>query len=260
MTSLTILNGRMPDRLLVTVDVGDQLRTDAAASYQRARDAGMPAGITSAYRTEAQQAPLYARYLNDLRTGRKPPRLAAKPGTSFHGEGTALDLPIAAELWLRAHPEYGWRFTIKSERWHAEYDPARDRSQSLPAPDASHGVTTHDREDEDMLLIKSSKYGVYLLRGSKMTGLGSQASVDAIAGAGVGVAWVEDSADMLRLIRSSESTFVLYNPPQQGGRGYAVWQGGKATGIGSQQLVDSFLATGATLLTLDAGDFERFSS
>jgi hypothetical protein len=256
MVTLTILNGQLPASMLTELGGGEALRHDAAASYRRARAAGMPAGITSSYRTRAQQQPLYARYVNDLRTGRKPARLAAKPGQSPHGEGLALDLRPAPELWLRAHPEYGWRFTIKSEKWHAEYDPARDRTQSTPAPDESHGPVV--TEEDDVLIIKHARFGAYLLHGSKLTGLSAQSSVDAIAASGVAAAWLDHDEDFLRIARSSTSTFVLFNPANQGNGGYAVWAGGQAVGIGDQKTVDQLLAQGAALLTVSRGDFDRF--
>lgn len=131
----------------VSLPGGGVLRGDAAASYLRMLAAGMPAGGVAVYsRTLAKQAELRRRYL----AGKGP--LAAKPSKHApHIKGVAMDLvttakdgsyrPSAAHRWLaaggkgsrrpavgeklRAHA-YGWRRTVRSERWHFGYDPARD--------------------------------------------------------------------------------------------------------------------------------------
>ena len=117
---------------------GQWLRADAAASYLRMIAAGMPTGgVAAAGRTWAQQAVLYALY----RAGRG--NLAAKPGTSLHESGIALDMTrgTPAQRWMtvggdpwkvtptgsiRAN-EYGWSRTVPSEPWHFSYDPAKDK-------------------------------------------------------------------------------------------------------------------------------------
>lgn len=131
----------------VSLPGGGVLRGDAAASYLRMLAAGMPSGGVAVYsRTLAKQAELRRRYL----AGKGP--LAAKPSKHApHIKGVAMDLmttagdgsyrPSAAHRWLttggkgstrpargeklRAHA-YGWRRTVRSERWHFGYDPARD--------------------------------------------------------------------------------------------------------------------------------------
>lgn len=117
---------------------GHWLRSDAAASYARMLAAGMPTGgVAAAGRTWAQQAILYAAY----RAGRG--NLAAKPGTSLHESGIALDVTrgTPAQRWMtvggdpfkvtatgsiRAN-EFGWSRTVPSEAWHFSYDPTRDK-------------------------------------------------------------------------------------------------------------------------------------
>lgn len=121
MVAITALNGRLPASALTSVSPGRLLRLDAAASYLRARAAGCPAGITDAYRDYATQ----------VKYALKPPNsagLAAKPGTSQHGEGVALDLPSAPIAWMVAHGvAFGWVRTIPAESWHFEYVPTRDQ-------------------------------------------------------------------------------------------------------------------------------------
>lgn len=78
------------------------------------------------YRTVADQRVLYNKYLNG--TG----NLAAKPGTSNHGWGIALDINMRRNgagshqsntyKWLNANgPTYGFDDTVPSEDWHWEY-------------------------------------------------------------------------------------------------------------------------------------------
>jgi hypothetical protein len=129
-------NGRIPRRVLCPVGETDQgsaalLRPDAAAAFlSLARawqaDHGTPLCLRSAYRTHKQQAALYARM----------PDIAAPPGASDHGWGTAVDLcggiANASSLqhaWMQLNgPEHGWiqpewaRATgSRPEPWHWEY-------------------------------------------------------------------------------------------------------------------------------------------
>jgi len=81
--------------------------------------------ITSGYRTDAEQAVLFAQHPD--------PKWVARPGTSLHRYGTELDLgPPAAYAWLEANAgrfhfvrRYAW------ERWHFGYVL---NAQSRPAP------------------------------------------------------------------------------------------------------------------------------
>ena len=128
MVAITALNGALPSSMLTSIGSGFTLRHDAAASYARARAAGAPAGITTAYRTKAQQKALLALY--------GYPR-AEYPGRSQHGEGVALDIPEPARAWFAAHgAAYGWvRTVMPSEPWHFEYVPGKDSaSKATPTP------------------------------------------------------------------------------------------------------------------------------
>lgn len=121
----------------VTIAPGHWLRADAAASYQRMRAAGLPAGgITDAGRTRAEQEVMYARYLRGELVA-----YAAKPGTSKHETGRALDLSGHARAWVRAHGQrYGWlRDQVRNEPWHMEYVAALDlaAADTIPAPAAA---------------------------------------------------------------------------------------------------------------------------
>lgn len=138
----------------VTIAPGYWLSPPAAASYGRMRAAGMPAGITSAGRTPAEQAALFlANYVrrawNPLRpswsrgpfgdvrwwAGRRYVRVTAvqvaPPGSSYsrHEKGDALDLPdTGPRAWIKANgAAHGWFATVAGEPWHYEHVPSRDR-------------------------------------------------------------------------------------------------------------------------------------
>jgi len=79
---------------------GKPMRPDVALAFDRmeaaARSDGVTLSITSGYRSDAEQAILFARNPN--------PRWVARPGTSLHRMGTELDLgPPGAYGWLAAN-------------------------------------------------------------------------------------------------------------------------------------------------------------
>lgn len=119
------IGGKVADVELRAIGGGHYLRADAAGSFLAMRAAAENMGITlkvnSSFRTFAEQAELYAKYLAG--TG----ALAAKPGYSNHQGGTAVDIetggtgtPVYA--WLAKYADtYGFRRTVASEPWHWEY-------------------------------------------------------------------------------------------------------------------------------------------
>lgn len=127
---------------------GQWLNADAAASYLRMLAAGCPSGGISAKgagRTYAEQKALYDLY----EAGRG--NLAARPGTSLHEKGNALDVSrgTPAQLWManggdpynakagekiRANA-YGWERTVNrqgpmNEPWHFAYTRAKDTKRA----------------------------------------------------------------------------------------------------------------------------------
>lgn len=128
-------NGLIPAAVLCAVDATHLLRGDAAvafkelaAAYQKKFDA--PVCITSAYRTRALQAKLFA----------ADPVMVAVPGRSFHGLGLALDLCGGIERfgtpqhrWMKKNAAtYGWYHPtwaeptgVTPEPWHWEYGTGR---------------------------------------------------------------------------------------------------------------------------------------
>lgn len=87
--------------------------TAAGAAELAAREGGAPR-VTSSTRSREQQERLYALYL----AGKG--NLAAKPGTSLHERGLALDAR-GTPAWEAAMTKHGWKRTVASEPWHWEF-------------------------------------------------------------------------------------------------------------------------------------------
>jgi hypothetical protein len=133
-------NGKIPRHELaeiVPTDLDKDLQgpalmhPEAAWNYQRMRDAakavGVPLEISYSYRTFEKQVEKH-----DAFKARKG-NLAAVPGTSNHGWGTALDLSIPAFPKANNDPQFRWlkkhalRFGFHnndspSEPWHWDYE------------------------------------------------------------------------------------------------------------------------------------------
>ena len=128
-------NGDWPPSALCELPGGGHfLRPDAAEAYVRLSFAyalafGAPPCLTDSYRSLAEQR----------RVARSKPRLAARAGSSTHGDGQAVDLCGGAETfgapqhtWLRANgPRFGWDNPdwaraegSRPEPWHWEYNGA----------------------------------------------------------------------------------------------------------------------------------------
>jgi len=104
-------NGRLPDSVLAPI-AGGRLRKDAAAAWNamnvEARKQGVelrPTGSRSSYRTYAEQLGFWELY----QQGRGA--LAARPGTSNHGWGLAVDVPTVAmqNMINRIGAPFGWQ-------------------------------------------------------------------------------------------------------------------------------------------------------
>jgi hypothetical protein len=99
---------------------GKPMRPDVALAFDRMsaaarREAGLYLSITSGYRSDAEQAQLWA--------ANPDPKWVAPPGTSLHRYGTELDLgPPAAYAWLAANSErFGFIRRYPHEPWHFGY-------------------------------------------------------------------------------------------------------------------------------------------
>lgn len=153
-------NGQLPASDLAPIAQG-QLRKDAAAAWNamnvEARKLGIeivPTGSKSSYRTYAQQQELYQMYLNG--TG----NLAAKPGTSNHGWGLAVDVATQSmrQMIDRIGAKYGYSkrcSDAQSEWWHIKWDKACNGStwsgpdpgpsgKATPAPPTPEPITEAD--------------------------------------------------------------------------------------------------------------------
>ena len=119
-------NGRIPAGALSQVgDTRHRLWAPAADSLTRltadAKRAGVNIGITDSYRPYAEQVDLARRKGLYSQGG-----LAAKPGTSDHGWGMAVDLDLnsQAQAWMRANAaKYGFKEDTPREPWHWAYSP-----------------------------------------------------------------------------------------------------------------------------------------
>jgi len=131
--SATYPNGRLPASALCPVDAapGRYLRESPARAFNALskayqQETGHPLCVTDGYRTYAEQVAVFA----------GKPTLAARPGTSQHGLGLAVDMcggvqsfGTPAHLWMKQHaPLYGWFHPAwaepsgsKPEPWHWEF-------------------------------------------------------------------------------------------------------------------------------------------
>lgn len=203
---------------LVTVAPGHQLDRGAAASYARMRAAGMPAGITSAYRTPAYQQYLRDRWVAD------PVRwaFAQTPEKSRHTKGVATDIPPSPEAWVRAHPEHGWRFTDPKERWHAEYfahldQHLTDPAPVIPAPAPADPVTPPRKVPNVVAIIRLIDTGAisYVSDDGTVTPAATTDEVHAMAKAlRLTGSWVDlDSFEHTRVLQACERIRIAHQPP-----------------------------------------------
>ncbi len=112
---------------------GQRMRPDVAAAFDRMQAAAQADGITliisSAFRSDAEQAVLFAR--------RPDPKWVAPPGTSLHRYGTELDLgPSTAYGWLAANaPRFHFKLRYPWEPWHWGFV-----LNAASSPDAADGA------------------------------------------------------------------------------------------------------------------------
>lgn len=121
---------------IVSIGGGHSLDSSAAGAFRKmvadAAREGVAISLTSSYRSNAEQAVLYQRYLNG--TG----NLAAPPGRSGHNRGTSLDVRSGIPWIQRNGARYGWVNTGMSfsqpEPWHFDYKGGGQSSASSPNP------------------------------------------------------------------------------------------------------------------------------
>jgi Transglycosylase SLT domain/D-alanyl-D-alanine carboxypeptidase/Putative Flp pilus-assembly TadE/G-like len=111
--------------------MGKPMRPDVALAFDRMagaarREAGLYLSVTSGFRSDAEQAKLWAANPN--------PKWVAPPGTSLHRYATELDLgPPAAYEWLEANcRRFGFIKRYAWEPWHFGFG-ANPRDRQHPA-------------------------------------------------------------------------------------------------------------------------------
>lgn len=155
---------------LVTVRPGLTLQAPAALSWTRMESArGKPLDVNRSYASYEVQLKLYNQYrayITYVNGGPFAPwaPLALHPDHSWHCRGLAVDTDD--DGWIRMNPQFGWRFVVPSEKWHAQYYPEHDKSYGglpagggsvpfpTPTPDPAPSPNPPTiKEDDDMLLI-----------------------------------------------------------------------------------------------------------
>ncbi len=119
---------------------GERMRPDVALAFDRmeaaAKADGIALVINSGYRSDAEQAVLWARHPD--------PKWVARPGTSLHRNGTELDLgPPSAYAWLAANaPRFHYKKRYQWEAWHFGFVLNAQSSPSASEPgDGKAGIS-----------------------------------------------------------------------------------------------------------------------
>ena len=127
---------------------GEGMRPDVAAAYDRmaaaARAAGLVLVVVSGFRSDAEQAELFAAHPD--------PTWVAPPGQSLHRCATELDLgPSSAYGWLAANAgRFGFVQRYSWEAWHFGFG-----AGPAPCSPAGETVDADGREAEGMLTTDS---------------------------------------------------------------------------------------------------------
>lgn len=158
-------NGRLPASQLKAIP-GGRLRNDAAWSWLRlrariAKETGSrvwicPTSSRTAYRTYAEQEFFWKLYIS----GHGP--LAARPGTSNHGWGIAVDVPTVqmAQLINKYGASFGWQkkwSDAQSEWWHFKYAPEHDQKKGEKPqlkPDAGYLTDREAKSRRELLRLR----------------------------------------------------------------------------------------------------------
>lgn len=113
-------NGRIPASALTPIGGGHRLAAPAAAAFAElaaaARADGVSFSVNDSYRSYEQQVEMVRRKGLYSEGG-----LAARPGTSQHGLGMAVDLELngKAQAWMRANgARFGFVEDVPREPWH----------------------------------------------------------------------------------------------------------------------------------------------
>ena len=190
------------------------MRPDVALAFDRLEAAGRGAGvlltITSGYRSDAEQARLFAAHPD--------PKWVAPPGESLHRYATELDLgPPTAYGWLAGNaPRFGFVQRYSWEPWHWGY--TRSPGSSSVGFGARGGDGAATRAVQSFV---PSRYAPTIVRAAQRWSV---------------------SAQLLAAQLYAESGFNPFARSPAGAQGIAQFMPGTAAGIG---LADPFDADGA---------------
>ena len=204
--SLKGQNGRLDVNKLVVVDDKRNLRLapEAAKSYLRmvedAKKQGVTIKISDAYRSLGSEG--------DSRRGvwsqwsawerwKRNPKYAARPGTSNHGLGAAIDVEgSAAQNWiLRNGANYGW-YNYPAEKWHFDYKPQK----------SSGNVVTNKNSQSTGTLSGKESIGSY----GKFTPASSKSSPLVVVYGGIPVGGRESGDYMYDYFKTTGSKYNLF--------------------------------------------------
>ena len=189
---------------------GKPMRPDVALAFDRMQRAASAAGVrlivTSGFRSNAEQARLFAR--------RPDPKWVAPPGKSLHRLGTELDLgPPGAYGWLaRNAPRFGFVKRYSWEPWHFGY------SRSPGTASVGFGVRGGDgRATAAMQSFVPPRYAPLIARAAQRWGV---------------------SAQLLAAQIYAESNFNPFARSPAGAQGIAQFMPGTARGMGLRNPFD----------------------
>jgi hypothetical protein len=188
---------------------GKPMRPDVALAFDRmaaaAREAGVFLSVTSGFRSDAEQARLFAAHPD--------PKWVAPPGESLHRYATELDLgPPAAYGWLAANaPRFGFVQRYSWEPWH--YGFTRNTGSSSVGFGARGGDGAATRAVQSFV---PARYAPLIIRAAQRWSV---------------------SAQLLAAQLYAESGFNPFARSQAGAEGIAQFMPGTAAAIG---LVDPF--------------------
>jgi hypothetical protein len=188
------------------------MRPDVALAFDRldraARGDGVALLITSAYRSDAEQAALFRRHPD--------PKWVAPPGRSLHRFATELDLgPASAYGWLAAHaPRFHFIRRYAWEPWHFGY--------ALNAASTPHGgAGEHESAMPDFV---PAEYAPVLARAAQRWNV---------------------SAALLAAQLYAESNFNPFAESRAGAQGIAQFMPGTARALGLDDPFDAAQAIDA---------------
>jgi len=169
---------------MLTLRPGVTLEDLAAASWARMEhDRGAHLDVNRSTVTRATQYKVYNAY-HDYLNGRGPwAPLALHPDHSWHCEPKARAVDTDDDKWIRANPQYGWRFVVATEKWHAQYYPHLDLEAWRGWPSASTETEPEPEPDPEpetehnmLIILTTPQHGNYLVQPGYVAGIDEQLS------------------------------------------------------------------------------------